>query len=206
MRNLLYRHVMGYQVHPQARIGLFTVIDVANAKIGRARIGPMCVFRGPFTMVIGDYTSIGPQNVIECGDWVFEEKFALINYARRCEIGNECLITTLHYIDATDSFMLGDRTWIAGRGSQFWTHGAGVKERSIRIGRDCYIGSRVAFTPGSSVGSGCLVALGSVVTGRMDDENCLIAGVPARIRRNQWGWRDRKPLKHDAGLPDEMRA
>ncbi len=50
----------------------------------------------------------------------------------------------------------------------------------IQIGRGAWIAARVTLLPGVSVGSGCIVGAGSVVTKDIPC-NVLAAGVPARV-------------------------
>jgi len=87
------------------------------------------------------------------------------------------------------TFKLGDGSWIAGIGSQFWTHGAGVPEREVEIGSDCYLGSAVRFAPGSSVGNNVLVAMGSVVSNAIKIDNALVGGVPAKVLKENYNWK-----------------
>jgi acetyltransferase-like isoleucine patch superfamily enzyme len=89
------------------------------------------------------------------------------------------------------SLVLGERSWIAGIDSQFWTHGAGVKERDVKIGADCYIGSAVRFSPGSSIGDNVIVAMGSVVSSQMTELNALIGGVPAKVLKSNYNWKEK---------------
>ena len=192
-RIALYRLLFGYRIDSRAKIGPFTVIDVSSADIGAARLRGMCLFRGPFRLEIGDRTAIGSWNDFECGEWVKEARFEAQAYARECRIGSDCLITAGHFFDATDRMSIGDRTWIAGRSSQVWTHGAGTEKRSVVIGNDCYIASRVAFAPGSALGEGCLATVGSVIAERFQTKNAIVGGVPAVLIREGWDWKRRTP-------------
>lgn len=108
------------------------------------------------------------------------------------KIGVNVRIGNDHLFDCWSNITIGDNTWIAGRGSQFWTHGTSksVKDRSIVIGSDAYIGSGSLFAPGSGVADGCLVLLGSVVTTRFESQNCKIGGNPARLLMNGQPWRE----------------
>lgn len=49
-----------------------------------------------------------------------------------------------------------------------------------RIGERCFIGAHSIILPGVSVGDGCIVGTGSVVT-RDVPSGCIVAGNPARI-------------------------
>lgn len=52
----------------------------------------------------------------------------------------------------------------------------------ISIGSGTWVCSNVVILPGSKIGSGCVVAAGSILQGNFPD-NCLIAGSPAEIKK-----------------------
>lgn len=196
VRHILYRTFFGYRIAKEAKIGFMSLIAVDSAEIGAASIGMFNKFLGPYHLRIGAGASIGKSNEISCGAWVTENKFDCEDYARSCEIGDGCVVTSFHFIDSTGGFVLGDHSWIAGYQSQFWTHGIGVKDRSISIGSNCYVGSASRFAPGSSIGNDNIVGLGSVVVGNHNVEGALIAGVPAKVLDANYKWRTR--LSHSA--------
>lgn len=189
LRVTLYRAICGYVIAPRARIGFGTVIAVDGAEIGDATVGRFNRFQGPFLLRIGDGSSIGDRNAFDCGEWIVSAPGVV--RPRVCAIGADTLITGHHYIDASQGFTLGERSWIAGRDTQIWTHGAGVPDGGVRIGADCYVGSAARFAPGSGVGDGCAVGMGAVVTKYIGGSCLLVAGVPARIVRENVRWRDR---------------
>jgi len=137
---------------------------------------------------------IGACNEFNCGWWTQEGQFMSANYERYLEIGENGLITSGHFFDVVGAFVLGDSSWVAGCGSQFWTHGAGTLERNIQIGRHCYIGSAVRFAPGSSIGDNTIVGIGSVVTKAFDNQNQLIAGHPAKLLKMNYDWKTKKNI------------
>lgn len=186
MRVLGYR-LLGYKI--SGRVGFGTVIAVSEAHIEKSKIGMFNLFVGPMQVEIGVGASIDNRNTFSCGFWTMQEGHRDKNYARSLKIGKNALITSGHYIDVAGSFELGDGSWIAGMGSQFWTHGAGVTDRDIQIGRDCYLGSAVRFAPGSGVGENMIVAMGSVVAKRFDISNAMIGGVPATVLKENYDWK-----------------
>ena len=188
LRVMAYRLLLGYRI-AKARIGFGTVIVVDEASIANAKIGFFNLFMGPMKIRIGERASIGNRNTFSCGYWVLQEQYKDHNYTRSLEIGEKALITSSHYFDTAGTFKLGDGSWIAGIGSQFWTHGAGARERDIEIGTDCYLGSAVRFAPGSSIGNNVLVAMGSVVSNAIKIDNALVGGVPAKVLKEKYDWK-----------------
>lgn len=188
LRVLGYRLLFGYRIG-DSRIGFGTIIAVDEFTLAKSRIGFFNLFIGPMKVKIAEGASIGNRNNFSCGYWVLREENRNLNYARALEIGADTLITSGHHFDVAGKFKLGDRSWVAGIGSQFWTHGVGVRDRDIAIGSDCYLGSAVRFAPGSSIGNNVLVAMGSVVGGKMDVNNALVGGVPAKVLKENYDWK-----------------
>jgi acetyltransferase-like isoleucine patch superfamily enzyme len=185
---------LGYDIR-DSRIGLGTVIAVDSATIRSAHVGPLNLFLGPISVDIRPGATIGNRNEFSSGAWVAEPRYRESGYGRTITVGKGATITCRHFFDAAGTLRLGDRSWVAGLSSQFWTHGAGAVERDVTIGSDCYIGSVARFAPGASIGNNVLVAMGSVVTGRVDADNAVIGGVPARILRTGYDWRSRGPIE-----------
>lgn len=188
LRVLGYRLLFGYRIE-HSRIGFGTIIAVDEFSLSRSRIGFLNQFIGPIKVNIAEGASIGNRNVFSCGYWVLREDNKAMNYARTLDVGADTLITSGHHFDVAGEFKLGDRSWVAGIGSQFWTHGVGVRDRDIEIGSDCYLGSAVRFAPGSSIGDNVLVAMGSVVSGKLDVSNALVGGVPAKVLKENYDWK-----------------
>lgn len=140
------------------------------------------------TVSIADEVKIGNFNQFICGFWTLQHGD---KYARRLDIGAGALITSSHYFDVCGLLEIGAGSWVAGVGSQFWTHGAGIARRHVRIGKDCYLGSAVRFGPGAAIGDGVMVALGSVVTRRFAGNHLLIGGAPASVVMSRYDWQSR---------------
>jgi acetyltransferase-like isoleucine patch superfamily enzyme len=62
------------------------------------------------------------------------------------------------------------------------------REEGIRIGNHVWIGCNVLVLKGAVIPSGCVVAAGSIVTKKFTEENCLLAGSPARVVRTGIEW------------------
>jgi acetyltransferase-like isoleucine patch superfamily enzyme len=183
--------LLGYKIHGAPRIGFGTIIAVDEAIIEPCKIGPLNLFAGPIKIHIHRGATILNRNEFICGQWVLLEQYKDRHYGRSLEVCEDALIAYRHYFDLCGSLILGERSWIGGVDSQFWTHGAGVKERDIKIGTDCYLGSAIRFAPGSSIADNVIVAMGSVVSGEMSENNTLIGGVPAKVIKSNYNWRER---------------
>jgi maltose O-acetyltransferase len=91
---------------------------------------------------------------------------APVRIGARCAIGHEAHITTVTH-------QPGDRRTRAGT----------VDLRPVAIEDGCWIGSRAMILPGVTVGEGCVVAAGAVVTQDCEPHG-LYGGVPARRLRD----------------------
>ncbi len=62
------------------------------------------------------------------------------------------------------------------------------KDSKINIGENCLIGNNVSINKGAVIANGCVVASHSVVNGVFLEENCLLAGVPAKVVKRNISW------------------
>lgn len=184
VRRVLLGLIHGYTIHPSARVEMFAVIAVDSATIAaRARVGRFTKFTGPFSLRIDEGVRIGPSNVIACGSFAGEAARVNQGFTRTCHLKRDALMTSNHYVDVSGGFTLGEHSWIGGRGSQFWTHGANLGGQAVSIGDRTYVGSAVRFAPGATVGNESLVSLGAVVTKAFTEPRLLLGGVPAKVLR-----------------------
>lgn len=105
-------------------------------------------------------------------------------------------ITSQHLFDVVCDIAIGRKSVVAGRESQFWTHG-GKNRNPIEIGEICYIGSASRFAPGAKIGNNILVGMGSVVTKHLECDNAMVAGVPAKIIKSNYNFRSKNYLEEN---------
>jgi acetyltransferase-like isoleucine patch superfamily enzyme len=199
LRVFAYRSCFGYRIH-RARIGWRCVIQVAQAEFVGCTVAHHNRFVGPMTVRVGRGAKIFAHNTFACGGWAVNDPSGRAGYTRRLEIGEDTLITSRHYFDVTGTIELGEGSTIGGIGSQFWTHGPRVKERDIRIGKHCYVGSAAIFGPGAGLADHTMVALGSLVARRFHRRNTVIGGVPAETLREDFDW-EALQVEDEAGDP-----
>jgi len=179
LKIFIYKKIFKYQ------IGENVVIGKSIIKGNVVCIGDDVLIRDNTTIVcnkltIGNGTSILSGNTI-MGSSSFK-------------IGENSRIINNHFIDLYNDVTIGNNTWIAGKSSQFWTHGSihtkkGNKNLSIVIGNDTYVSSRVSFAPGVTIGDNNLIGLGSVVTKSFLNTKTIISGNMATVVKENIDWR-----------------
>ncbi len=141
-------------------------------------------------VVLGDHVSIGafsrvivstsydhPGEFIRIGNNVGIGEFAYLGGAGGLEIGEDTIVgqyLSVHPENHVSSDLLQP------------IRKQGVTREGIRIGRNCWIGAKVTILDGVTLGDGCVVAAGAVVT-RSFPENVILGGVPARILKDRAG-------------------
>ena len=124
------------------------------------------------------------------------ENFALVlpficDYGFNIHLGEYVFINSNCYLMDGAPITIGAHTFIgpfcgfytAAHPLQYKYRNKGLeKAQPITVGENCWFGANVSVMPGVTIGSGCVIAAGSVVTKDIPD-NSLTAGVPARVIR-----------------------
>jgi acetyltransferase-like isoleucine patch superfamily enzyme len=113
------------------------------------------------TIVIGNNVGIG--------------EFAYLGGAGGLEIGDECIVG--QYLSCHPENHNYQDTLISIRHQ-------GVSRKGIKIGKNCWIGSKVTILDGVHIGNGSIIAAGSVVN-KSFPENSIIGGVPAKLLKSR---------------------
>lgn len=135
-------------------------------------------------LVIGNNVNIGSFSQL-----VISTTFN--DLGKNIQIGNNVGIGEFSYIGGAGGFEIGNDTII---GQYFSAHPEnhnyedenvlireqGVNRQGIKIGANCWIGSKVTILDGVEIGNNCIIAAGAVVT-KSFPNNTLIGGVPARF-------------------------
>lgn len=180
VRVFIYRNAFNYTIGTNVFIGK----SILNSK--KVTIGNNVVLKNNITIACGSVTIGNNTSILSGNTIVGKASFS---------IGENSRIINDHFIDVWNSVSIGNNTWLAGKGSQLWTHGSiytktGKKDLSINIGDDIYIGSKCAIAPGVKIESLNLIGLGSVVTHSITSSKNIIAGNPAKIIKENIDWRE----------------
>ena len=65
--------------------------------------------------------------------------------------------------------------------------------QSITIGNHVWICKDVKIMKNTNIPDGCIVAQGSIVTKKFEKENCILAGNPARVVKENIHWDSIRP-------------
>ena len=125
----------------------------------------------------------------------FDRDVEIVVYSGgRLEIGDNVYVGHGSTIACADSIIIGSETLIGDlvsirdmnhrRVPGVAMRNSGIETRPIRIGTNCWLGSKATLVAGCELGSEVTVAANAVVTGRFED-SLLIGGVPARVLRGK---------------------
>ena len=99
-------------------------------------------------------------------------------------IGDSAKVTTGHTLDLTRSISIGDFSIVAGKASQFWTHGyyhtPDPADRyrvdgRISIGRNAYVGSACVFSAGVHVADDVMIGAHSSVSRSLEEPGLYVS-------------------------------
>ncbi len=143
---------------------------------------------GKTGVILGDNVSIGDYSRVIVST-------SLNNLGEFIKIGNNVGLGEFAYLGGGGGLIIGDDCIV---GQYLSCHPEnhnyedlsvpirlqGVNRKGIKIGSNCWIGSKVTILDGVEIGSGCIVAAASVVTKSFPD-NSIIGGVPAKLLKNR---------------------
>ena len=137
------------------------MLKLAGAKIGRnVKISSSLKVYGAGTSEVGDNTWIGYQTLIVASSSVV--------------IGANCDIAPRVYIGTGTHLIDVNSDHIAAKDISM----------DVCIGNGCWLCTNSVILPGVKIGKKSVVAAGAVVTKTFNDNNILIAGVPAEKKKN----------------------
>jgi acetyltransferase-like isoleucine patch superfamily enzyme len=136
---------------------------------------------------LGDGCKIGAYSLITCTSH-------LSKYGIGLEMGSHSAIGDFAHFGASGGIEIGNDV-IMGSYISFHSENhnfsdksklireQGVTSKGIKLGNNIWVGAKVTFLDGSTVGNNCVIAAGAVVSGVFPD-NVVIGGIPAKIIKN----------------------
>lgn len=100
-----------------------------------------------------------------------------VTESKTCIIGNDCLFSSEIVIRTGDSHSILNEAGIRINQAQ-----------DVVIGNHVWVGHRVLITKGVEIPENCVVGTGAIVTKKIDKSGAVIAGVPARIVKENINW------------------
>jgi len=151
---------------------------------------PSTVIFGEGRIAIGEGTTIGPLASVSAGMPIHADVHGdpIITIGDRCTLGKGIGIVGHERIEIGDDIWTGHYVYITDQnhgyenldlpiGTQMW------KNEPVRIGSGSWLGHGAIVLPGSQIGEHVVIAAGAIVAGLHVPDNCVVAGVPARIVR-----------------------
>lgn len=152
----------------------------------------------------GGELKIGSSNVIYKGTRICS-KGSLISFGHYVSIGERFLCinggrTDARIVIGNDCMFANDVSIILGGHSIFdMERKCNVSienEKGIILGNHIWLGKNVTVLHGTRIGDGCIVGANSLVN-RQVDNNCVIAGNPAKIIHTKYTWDRRNNIEWD---------
>ena len=167
----------------RARLALYRLLGMKAGKGNRMEGGGRC--RRLSQIEIGSF------NAFTQGAWLWPENTA--HEGVRIRIGDNnyfnrnVMIDACGLIEIGSDNMFGPDIYITDSNHTFG-HGLAPSEQpmsrgQVKIGNRCWIGAKAIILKDVTLGDGCVVAAGAVVT-RSFPAGSVIAGVPARLLRS----------------------
>ncbi len=157
--------------------------------------------RGYARMIIGRWVHVGDENRIRAhegtlriGDKTVFGRDNTINGYLDIEIGGGCIIADWVYICDFDHVFEDVNLPIKDQG---------IVKSPVRIGPDCWLGTKVTVTRGTYIGHGCVLGSNAVIRGEIPPES-VVGGIPGRVLKNRREVYDTKAA-HRAALADIKR-
>ncbi len=189
LRIFLYKKLFGFKIGKNAKIGMLNLLDIEtlimedNTEIR----GIGNIFLSMHKVEMKKYSRIGGPRL---GMNFFRGTANKKDYPPSVlELGYCTVIELLHYFDLCGNIFIGDNTVIGGIKSVFFTHSIHKPEFDpIIIGDNVYVGSNCLFQMGTRIPDNSALGMGSVVINPIENENTLIAGVPAKVVKENFDY------------------
>lgn len=196
-----YYRMKGYSIGKGVRIGPGSIIAGKQVVIGDyTSIGLVTVIRAE-QINIGRHVTIGSFSMIDTGRLSIAEdarinEQVIVGGMKTPEsaltMGKRTVIMEYSFVNTTKAVSIGDDSGVGGHCLLF-THGSWLNQLEgfpvtfapISIGKNVWLPWRVFIMPGVTIGDRVVVGANSMLTKSVPG-NCLVAGSPAKIIRENY--------------------
>lgn len=137
---------------------------------------------------IGRGVSIGSGSIIECTGVIrnLGEKLIIGNHVG---IAQNCFIGVRGKVEIGDDCIFASNVSLIAENHNFSLKNIPIRQqgenrKGIKIGKNCWIGTRVTILDGVTIGDGCVIGAGAVVTKDIPSDS-VVVGVPARVIKDR---------------------
>lgn len=170
--------------------GFFSVIYLFFCKIYTFLFFRKCkIIRLPFRLRVQGAIKLSPGLSTGIGNRIDVFDNATLTIGSNVQINDYCHIACSQYLSIGNDTLIASRVFITDHDHDFnckvgtpasWP----LLSSDVVIGDSCWIGEGVSILKGVNIGNNCIVGSNSVVT-RSFPDNCIVAGVPAKIIRTR---------------------
>ncbi|WP_304610917.1 DapH/DapD/GlmU-related protein [Mucilaginibacter sp. UR6-11] len=139
-------------------------------------------------ILLGDDVSIARDSILFCTG-VIAQKGTGITIGDRTGIGARAFLAGQGGITIGNDVITGPNIQIFSENHNFSDLSQTIKEQGVSkqattIGNNCWLGGGITVLAGVTIGDGCVIAAGSVVT-KSVPPNSIVAGVPAKVIKSR---------------------
>jgi acetyltransferase-like isoleucine patch superfamily enzyme len=133
---------------------------------------------------LGDHVSIARDSILFCTG-IIAQKGTGITIGDRTGIGARAFIGGQGGVIIGSDVITGPNIQIFSENHNFNDSSLTIKEQGVSrqptvIGNNCWLGGGITILAGVTIGDGCVIAAGSVVT-KSVPPNSIVAGIPAKV-------------------------
>jgi acetyltransferase-like isoleucine patch superfamily enzyme len=138
--------------------------------------------KGYGRLIVGKWVHIGNGNALRAHE-------GTLRIGDKCVFGKDNTVNTYLDIEFGAATILADWIYICDFDHVFTNINLPIKDQGItkspvRIGPDCWLGTKVTVLRGTTIGRGCVVAAHCLVNADVPDFSVAV-GVPVRVVRNR---------------------
>lgn len=159
----------------------FRNVGIFDYKYSRSiwQVSGQVIFKGNSVIGQGSKISISKQGKLLIGKGlIISAETSIVASQTTIEIGSNCLMSWDILIMDTDFHKVVDMA-----GNQINT------PKQVVIGDNVWIGCRSLILKGSIIPKNAVIAAGTTITKKLEGENCIFGGQPARIVKREVGWK-----------------